>query len=429
MRPRVLSRFIPALTLLSTLAAEPTPEPTLSVAPAINALGLDLYRQQIKGAEGKGVLLSPYAIATALAMTYAGADGETKAEMHKVLHLPSDQAAGSTAFHDLAEQLAEMVRTSTAEATTVRKEGGEITAVQLDVANRLFVQRDYALRQDFLDDMHAHFAASPESLDFKADPELARKTINHWVAEQTHDKIIGLLPEGQPTKDTRLTLVNALYLRAPWEHKFEPEATELEAFRLRGGQSAPVPTMLSQRFYGYAKQPGYTVVTLPYWRGKLQFVLIVPDRRDGLETVEKQLTIADLKEFTHLKDQLVQLHLPRFKLVPDSLSLGGTLQALGLKTAFDQPRGSANFDRMASRRPDDYLYIGEVVHKTWLSLDEHGTEAAAATAVIMLSGFGVSAQPPTPIEVRADHPFLFAIQHVDSGVCLFLGRVTDPRAN
>ncbi len=427
MRPRILPRLVPALMLVSVLTAQPAAEPALSVAPAINALGLDLYRQQVDGAGGKGILLSPYSIASALAMTYAGADGATQAEMRKVLHFPADQAITGAAFQDLARQLADMAQDSRAEAEIVRRQGGELTALQLDVANRLFVQSDYDLRSAFVRDLRDHFAANAEPLDFKTTPDRVRKIINDWVAEQTHDKITGLLPQGQPTKDTRLALVNALYLRAPWEHKFDTEATKPDAFHLAAGQLVQVSTMQSQRHFGYAREPGYTVVTLPYGGSKLQFVLIVPDQRNGLATIEQELTVADLKAFAHLRARLVRLHLPKFKLAPDTMPLAATLKALGLKTAFDQPRGSANFDRMAPRRPDEYLYLGEVFHKTWLSLDEYGTEAAAATAGLVLATLGVAIDPPSPIEVRADRPFLFAIQHVDSGACLFLGRVTDPR--
>jgi serpin B len=177
----------------------------------------------------------------------------------------------------------------------------------------------------------------------------------------------------------------------------------------------------------YAKHDGFTAVALPYAGRDLQFLILLPDAPDGLAALEKELTPELLAGCATMNSQLVSLELPKLKFQPPTLSLGGALQALGLKTAFDQPRGSANFDRMAPRKPNDYLFIGEVFHKTFLALDEEGTEAAAATAVAMVAGLGIFSTPPQPIVVKVDHPFLFAIQHREGGACLFLGRVTDPR--
>jgi serpin B len=166
---------------------------------------------------------------------------------------------------------------------------------------------------------------------------------------------------------------------------------------------------------------------LPYAGGDLQFVILLPDKSDGLAALDRSITPDILAGCTNLPNRDVILHLPRFKIEPPSLPLGTALRRLGMATAFDEPRGSADFDRMAPRKTDDYLFISEVIHKTWLSLDENGTEAAAATAVMMRVGAMLRANPPPPVEVRVDHPFLFAIQHVPSGTCLFLGRLEDPR--
>lgn len=413
-------------TALPLAAREPAP---VEIAPAINALGLDLYRQQIKAADGKGVLLSPYSIATALAMTYAGADGTTKAEIQRVLRLPADSAASSATFEALAAQLTDVSRESERHVAQLKEEGGDATPLQLNVANRLFAQKGYALRRPFLAEVREHFGSEVELLDFMSDPAHAREAINGWVAAQTHDRIRDLLPEDAPRRDTRLALVNALYLKAAWQDEFYERLTKPEPFHFSDRASEPIQTMLTQRKLGYAKRDGYSVVTLPYQTGRLQFVLFVPDAKDGLASLEKKLTAAALGECAQLDIREVILRLPKFRLAPSTMALGDALQALGLQTAFDVPKRSANFDRMTPRTPDDYLYIGQVFHKTWLSLDEHGIEAAAATAVVMLAALAVAPrEEPPPVEVRADHPFLFAIQHVDSGACLFLGRVTDPRS-
>jgi serpin B len=179
-------------------------------------------------------------------------------------------------------------------------------------------------------------------------------------------------------------------------------------------------------YCGYAKRDGFTAVTLPYNDRELQFVILLPDEAKGLPALEKKLTTPMLAECAKLQAQDVNLHLPKFKFEPPTMNLGEALQGLGMQTAFDLPRGSANFDRLAPRKPNDYLYISAVFHKTFIAVDEEGTEAAAATAVAMAVGASAG-QKPEPPEVRIDRPFLYAIQHVPSGACLFIGRVTDPR--
>jgi serpin B len=178
--------------------------------------------------------------------------------------------------------------------------------------------------------------------------------------------------------------------------------------------------------YGYAKESGYAVVQLPYEGGVLSFLILLPEARDGLADLEKKLTAELFAKMAKIPKREVELHLPKFRIEPPTVPLGDVLQQLGMKTAFDQPTGKANFDRMAPRKPDQYLYISEVFHKAYLVLDEKGTEAAAATAVAMAPAAAVAPREVPPV-VRVDHPFVFAIQHVPSGTCLFLGRVTDPR--
>jgi len=425
--PRHLVPVLGALSLWAAPLAPAKPMPTIA-ADSINRLGLELYRAQLPEAGPSGVLLSPYSISTALAMTYCGAEGETRAEMQRVLHFPADPGLTSGSFEALARQLTDVVRLSQQRVESLRRDGGDETPMQLNVANRLFVQNGYALRDAFVSRLRERFDAAPEQLDFRRNSAAAREHINAWVAQKTQDRIHDLLPAGQPSPDARVVLVNALYLKAAWENEFYAGATQSEPFHLPGGTRADVPTMRTTRSLGYEKRDGYSVVTVPYQTGRLQFVLVVPDAADGLAAVERTLTAENLASWKRLHATKVALHLPSFKLAPPTLSLARALKSLGLKSAFDRPRGSANFDGMAPRTPDAYFYIGEVFHRTWLSLDEHGTEATAATAVVMLAGTSVSLHPePPPVEVRADRPFLFAIQHVDSGACLFLGRVMDPR--
>jgi len=418
-----LKNFLFLAMLASVVPAAAADSQTATLA--VNQLGLDLLPRA--GASTDNVLLSPYSIQVALAMTYAGADGATKAEMSRVLHFPSDDATLHASFAALAQALADGVAQQHQRNEQVRKYGGQGDDIELRVANRLFGQRGYEFRAPFLDVLKTTYAAPLEALDFRRDPENARRHINGWVETQTAKKIVDLIPSGGLTEYTRIVLTNALYFKAPWDRPFERLATAELPFHVRGGAPQDIPTMRNQFSLPYAKYRGFIAIALPYAGHDLQFLILLPEAPDGLAALEKELTPELLAGCATMKSQLVTLELPKFKLRPPTLSLGQTLQALGLKTAFDRPRGSANFERMAPRKPDDYLFIGEVFHKTFLALDEEGTEAAAATAVAVVAGMGIPSTPPQPIVVKVDHPFLFAIQHCGSGACLFLGRVTDPR--
>ena len=245
------------------------------------------------------------------------------------------------------------------------------------------------------------------------------------MEEQTRLRIRNLIPDGGLNKLTRLVLVNAIYLKAPWAEPFQTSATRPGPFHLSGGKRVNVPLMTQTRELPYARGDGFSFLQLPYGDHQIAFLVLLPDKRDGLAALEAKLTSGLLAGRVKWETRDVTLYLPRFKLEPPMLPLGQKLKALGMKSAFDEPLHSANFERIAPRRADDYLYLTEAFHKTFLSLDERGTEAAAATAIHMMT-MGIH-EPVKPVEVRVDHPFLFAIQHRPSGACLFLGRVTDPR--
>ncbi|HEY2627358.1 MAG TPA: serpin family protein [Candidatus Udaeobacter sp.] len=201
-----------------------------------------------------------------------------------------------------------------------------------------------------------------------------------------------------------------------------------EPFHTPGGAPVDVPTMRKRsESYRYAKRDGFSAVALPYTGGELQFLVLLPDETDGLRTLESKLTADILAQCAKLETHDVDLHMPKFKFEPPTIALAEKFEALGMKSAFNDPLGSANFDRIAPRKPNDYLYISQIFHKTFIAVDEKGTEAAAATAVVMMKATARAGSKPKPIEVKVDRPFLYAIQHIPSGACLFLGRVTDPR--
>jgi len=394
-------------------------------AKATNGLAVDLHRQLATGNDN--LCVSPYSIENALSMTFAGADDETRTEMARVLHFSSDASTMAASFASLQHSLEEM-NAKTAELAKKSKEfGGPSEPITLNIANRLFAQKDYDFRQNFLSLVKQNYGAAFEPLDFVADPAAATQHINKWVADQTRDKIRDLIPADALNKLTRLVLANALYLKAPWTDAFSEKTTQPESFHVRGGAPINVPMMRKTARFGYAKREGFLAVSLPYAGNDLQFLVLLPDEVDGLRALESKLTADVLTECTKLETQDVNLHLPKFKLEPPTIALAEKLQALGMKSAFDIPQGSANFDKMAPRKPNDYLYISNVFHKTFIAVDEKGTEAAAATAVVMMRATAIARPKPPPIEVKVDRPFLYAIQHVPSGVCLFLGRVTDPR--
>ena len=394
-------------------------------AKATNGLAVDLHRKL--ATHNENLCVSPYSIESALAMTFAGADGDTRAEMARVLHFASDSSNVAPSFASLQHSLEEM-SVKTAELGKKSKEfGGPTEPITLNIANRLFAQKDYDFRQDFLALVKQNYGAAFEPVDFTTNPAAAAQHINKWVADQTRDKIRDLIPENALNKLTRLVLANALYLKAAWADAFSEKTTQPESFHVRGGAPVNLPMMRKTARFGYAEHQGFSAVSVPYLGDDLQFLVLLPDEVNGLSAVESKLTADILAECAKLQAQDIDLHLPKFKLEPPTIALAETLQALGMKSAFDIPKGSANFDKMAPRKPNDYLYISNVFHKTFIAVDEKGTEAAAATAVVMMRATAIARPKPPPIEVKVDRPFIYAIQHVPSGLCLFLGCVTDPR--
>jgi serpin B len=278
-----------------------------------------------------------------------------------------------------------------------------------------------------------NWQASFESVDFVQNASDVTAQINSWVEDQTHGRIKDLIPPGALNDLSRLVLVNAIYLKAPWLHSFSSELTQPGPFHLSDGKVIHVPTMSQPHeenfLVGYARREGpwallghrYTVIALPYNCPELQFVILLPDRYNGLPALENILTPELLTGCTDLPVREADISLPKFKLEPPALSLVGSLQALGMKSAFGN---DANFNRTAILRPGDGLYLSDIFHKTFLQVDESGTEAAAGTGSVR-GTYGTDTN--VPVQIQIDRPFLFMIQHRTTGACLFLGRVVDPR--
>lgn len=369
-----------------------------------NAFALELY-SELKSAEGN-LFLSPYSISSALAMTYAGARGNTAAEMEKALHFGRGQAGTHPAFAALQARLA-----------AAENQGN----VRLAVANSLWPQAGYPFLPEYLKQVKDAYDADVAPLDFKGDVEGARQTINQWVARQTQEKIRDLIGRGGLDPLARLVLVNAVYFKGNWASPFKPEQTAPADFYVSPETTVPVPLMVQARKFAYAEFDGGQVVQLPYAGNGLSMLVVLPQEKDGLAALEAQLTPERLAEWRRqLHARAVCVYLPKFKMKWGTAALNGPLQALGIVDAFRDAR--ADFSGMDGQ--PRWLYVGAVLHQAFVEVNEGGTEAAAATAVVM-EARAMRPQAP-PVEFRADHPFLFLIQEERTGAILFLGRLADP---
>jgi serpin B len=423
--PAFLSLAVFLLTISRGAVGLAAPSDSTLAARAVNSLGLKLLERS--GPTNANLLLSPYSIQNALAMTWAGADGLTWKEMARVLDFGTNETALHGSLGELGKSLDTIRQQTETQASVVRKQGGTMDPLTLVVANRLFGERSFSFRPTFLALTRDRYGAALEPLDFRNHPEKSRLTINRWVSTQTRERIPDLIPQDALDRDARLVLVNAIYLKAPWAKPFSEQQTHPKPFHLPGETSKPVPTMNAREHLGYRHQKDFSAITLPYTGGGLQFLVLLPDTGSSLAALERTLTAEALISCAQLPRVELDLHLPKLHLEPPVMKLGKALRDLGMTTAFDIPPGSANFDRMAAPRSKEKLKISDVFHQTFLDLDEKGTEAAAATAVLMVATSALPTPKPKPIVVRVDRPFLFAIQHRSSGACLFLGRIVDPR--
>ncbi|HEY4633982.1 MAG TPA: serpin family protein [Candidatus Limnocylindrales bacterium] len=384
--------------------ASASPEDARAAARAINAFGLDLYRR-VAGADGN-VVVSPASIALALAMARAGARGATADEMDAVLR---DVATDANAPWLNALDQALATRSGTFKDTT-----GQQLDVTLRIANAPFAQRDMTLQPAYLEALATRFGAGLRLVDYIRETEAARRLINGWVDGQTEHRIPELLVPGVLTPDTRLALVNAIYLKAPWLTPFLADATKPGPFTRADGSTVEVPMMSLGAALPYAEGDGWRAVELPYVGGSLALTVIVPDDLARFEaTLDAEGLAAIIGAFA---EREVSLVLPKFGIATKA-QLKDVLTALGMPSAFDPDR--ADFSGITA---EERLYITDVIHQANIDVDEMGTEAAAATAVVM----GTTSAPAEPVSLRVDRPFLFALRDLPTGTVLFLGRVADP---
>ncbi len=396
----LVAAFVAASPLAAARAAEAASADQAALASSNNAFALDLYGR-IKG-QGGNLFFSPYSISSALAMTYAGARGNTATQMAKALHFDLEGAKLHEAFGKLTADL---------------NAAGKKSDFALTVANALWVQEGFELLKDYLDLTKAAYGAGPHPVDFAQAVEAARQTINRWVEEQTRDKIKDLIPKGMLGAMARLVLTNAIYFKGRWASEFPSDYTSNSPFTLASGEKVNAPTMHQMGQFPLFQGDGFAAVALPYKSNALSMVILLPAKHDGLPAFEKALSAEALaKWIAGMQPQLVAVALPKFK-ATTTILLADTLQTMGMADAFALP--PADFSGMSGKKD---LFISQVIHKAFVDVNETGTEAAAATAVIMQGG-----APPKAIDFIADHPFLFLIRDNRSGSILFLGRLANPK--
>ena len=371
-----------------------------------SAFAFDLY--QILGEEDGNLFYSPYSISMALAMTYAGASGETEQQMADTLHfvLPPDSL--HPAFNSLDIELSQRGEGA---------EGKDGEGFRLNIVNAIWGQEDYQFLTTFLDLLAENYGAGLRLLDFVNTPEESRITINNWVSDQTEGRIEDLIPQGVIDALTRLVLSNAIYFNAAWQYPFDEDITEDGVFYLLDGGEVIVPMMSQTESFGYAEGDGYEAIELLYDGGELSMVILLP-QAGHFEAFEGLLDAQQVDEIIgRLEPRQVALTMPKFEF-ESGFSLKEILATMGMPVAFS---ADADFSGMTGNHD---LFIADVIHKAFVSVDEAGTEAAAATAVVM----ALTAAPEVPVEVTVDRPFIFLIRDIETDTILFVGRIAEPGA-
>jgi len=386
-----------------------SPEEVSQLVSGNTQFAFELYRWLIQSNDN--LIISPYSISTALAMTYAGASGQTKTDMANVLHftLPDDKLHAAFNKIDL-----------TLNALGNKPAGEEGQPLKLSVANSLWVQKDIPLNPPFLDVVTLNYGAGVGQVDFWGDPGGAAKTVNDWISGKTGGKIKDALDPGSLNPgETMLLLVDAIYFLANWELQFDKEATTDGPFHLLAGRDVTVPMMTKTDQFGYHKGDGFAAASLGYVGGDTSMVIMLPDE-GKFEEFEGKLDGALVSDVLgNLETKSVSVTMPKFK-YETSLKLEKTLPLMGMESAFQ-----GGFDYMFVLPLGESPFIDEVIHKAFVAVDEAGTEAAAVT-IVEIRVLAAPFEPEQPIEFRVDRPFVFLIVEESTKSVLFIGRVLDP---
>jgi len=365
----------------------------------------DLY-QVLKETDGN-LFYSPYSISVALAMTFAGARGETERQMADTLNFILSQDSIHPALNGLDLDL------NNRGEGAKGKDGG---AFRLNIVNAIWGQKDFEFLPEFLDVLAENYGAGLRTLDFVAEPEPSRITINDWVSRQTKGRIKDIIPQGAIDPLTRLILTNAIYFNAAWKFRFRERPTSDGIFDLLDGAKITARMMQETEQYGYARGDNYQAIEIPYDGDELSMVILLPDsgQFEDFESSMEHETVDNI--ISNIRKCLVSLEMPRFNFESE-FSLNNVLATMGMPTAFFPY--AADFSGMTGNQD---LFIEDVIHKGFVAVDKSGTEAAASTAVRM----GFISAPPRPLLVTVNRPFVFLIRDIETGTVLFMGRVLNP---
>jgi len=372
-----------------------------TVSRGINKFSFDLYKKLKDENKEKNLFYSPASISIALAMTYAGARGNTEKQMADVLNFTLPQDRLHSAYSKLIENLK------------------SAKDYELSIANALWLQKDYKLLQEFLNIMGKYYKGGFNEVDYIGDPQGARIKINDWVSKETKEKIKDILQPGDITKLTRLVITNAIYFKGKWLTEFDKEFTRDEDFYLINGQKTKVKMMYQENRFNYYENNDLQLLEMPYKGDKVSMVIILP-KTGKFVTVENMIDEKKLQELINNTTKIkVKAYIPRFKFT-QRFDLSEDLSKMGMEDAFDENK--ADFSGINGRKND--LYISKVIHKTFVEVNEEGTKAAAATAVIIFTKSAPIIEEP--VIFKADHPFIFLVRDKEASSILFMGRVMDP---
>jgi len=380
------------------------PEDVSNVTEANNEFALDFY-YHLKDKEDGNIFFSPYSISSALAMTYEGAKGQTAKEMRSVFYFPDDDNLRRTEYAGMFNE--------------INKEDKEY---QLHTANALWAEKDYKFLNEYFNTVEEYYGGKVTNLDFKKNAEEARLIINNWVEEKTNNKIKDLIPSGAVNTLTRLVLTNAVYFKGDWVKQFNEDDTKDKDFRISKDNVVRVSMMErtdKEARFNYSENNELQILEMPYSGEELSMLILLPKDND-LETLENSLSAKNLSKWKkNLKEERVKIFIPKFKF-ETKYFMANDLKEMGMPAAFS---GLADFSGMTGNRD---LFISQVIHQAFVEVNEEGTEAAAATAVIVALSSAIPNKTPKILVFRADHPFMFLIQHNATGNILFMGRVVNP---
>ncbi|HLG25052.1 MAG TPA: serpin family protein [Candidatus Nanoarchaeia archaeon] len=380
--------------------AKATSEGINNVVNANNQFAFDLYSEFKDKNQNKNIFFSPYSISLALTMTYEGAKGQTAEEMESVLHIPKEAGLRRPNFAKIYNDINKKDK-----------------KYKLSTANALWAQKEYKFLEDYTGTVEKYYGGKVTNLDFVKESEKSSEIINSWIEEQTNGKIKDLIPPGVLNADTKLVLTNAIYFKGTWVKQFDKKDTQNEDFTISPGQTAKVPMMRlagGDSKFSYAETDEIQILEMPYDGEDLSMLVILP-KENNLGKTEASVNLKKLSEWKGmLKEQRVDIFIPRFKFETKYFMVE-TLKDLGIHSAFS----GADFSGIDGTKS---LFISDVIHQAFVEVNEEGTEAAAATAVVAQT---TSVGPRIPV-FRADRPFIFIIQQKDTGNILFLGKVNNP---